>query len=29
MAWEDPSRQRKPEPPTQGWRDWWLRDDER
>jgi hypothetical protein len=29
MAWEDPGRPREPEPPAQGWRDWWLGDDER
>lgn len=29
MGWEDPGRAREPEPPAQGWRDWWLRDDER
>jgi hypothetical protein len=29
MVWEDPGRPREPEPPAQGWRDWWLRDDER
>jgi hypothetical protein len=28
MAWEDPGRPREPEPPAQGWRDWWLCDDE-
>jgi hypothetical protein len=29
MGWEDPGRPREPEPPAQGWRDWWLRDEER
>lgn len=29
MAWEDPSCSREPEPPAQGWRDWWLRDEVR
>jgi hypothetical protein len=29
MAWEDPGCPPEPEPPSQGWRDWWLRDEER
>jgi hypothetical protein len=24
MTWEDPGRSRGPEPPAQGWWDWWL-----
>jgi hypothetical protein len=28
MAWDDPGCLREPEPPGQGWRDWWLPDDE-
>jgi hypothetical protein len=27
MALDDPSCPREPEPPAQGWRDWWLPDD--
>jgi hypothetical protein len=27
MAWDDPGCLREPEPPAQGWRDWWLPDD--
>jgi hypothetical protein len=27
MAFDDPGCPREPEPPTQGWRDWWLPDD--
>jgi len=29
MAFDDPGCPREPEPPAQGWRDWWLPDDER
>jgi len=29
LAFDDPGCPREPEPPTQGWRDWWLPDDER
>jgi len=29
MAFDDPGCPRGPEPPAQGWRDWWLPDDER
>jgi hypothetical protein len=29
MAFEDPGCPREPEPPAQGWRDWWPPDDER
>jgi hypothetical protein len=29
MAWEDPDRPHELEPPAQGWRAWWLRDEER
>jgi hypothetical protein len=29
VTWDDPGCPREPEPPAQGWRDWWLRDDER
>jgi hypothetical protein len=27
MAFDDPGCPREPEPPAQGWRDWWLPDD--
>jgi hypothetical protein len=27
MAWDDPGCPREPEPPAQGWRDWWLPDE--
>ncbi len=29
MAWDDPGCPREPEPPAQGWRDWWLPGDQR
>ena len=29
MAFDDPGCPRAPEPPAQGWRDWWLPDDQR
>jgi hypothetical protein len=29
LAFDDPGCPREPEPPAQGWRDWWLPDDER
>jgi hypothetical protein len=29
MGWEDPGWPRELEPPAEGWRDWWLRDEER
>jgi hypothetical protein len=27
MGWQDPGRSPWPEPPAQGWWDWWLRED--
>jgi hypothetical protein len=29
LAFDDPGCPREPEPPAQGWRDWWLLDDNR
>jgi hypothetical protein len=29
MAFDDPGCPREPEPPAQGWHDWWLPDEER
>jgi hypothetical protein len=29
MAFDDPGCPRAPEPPAQGWRDWWLPGDDR